>query len=260
MLNDDFATRIENRLREMLHQQLRGLKRKVEKEFSQESFIRELTALHEDPVYRRWFLDSEQYVIIRFIGRVSISIGRRLGEIYEKIPRYVTAARFELSQDKVAPKFDNLELDIGIPIEELSHKDAEHVKSVARSYFSNYNDLGLGIEIRYNFNPNDSARLRKDDRMANILITNRYFPIYLIFSSISPRHEAIARLRRASWNFLIGGQANSFLSELLGVDITRILDVPSIRDEIRREVDSIMKSLFTSYAFREVIGKISRLQ
>jgi len=84
MLNDDFATRIENRLREMLHQQLRGLKRKVEKEFSQESFIRELTALHEDPVYRRWFLDSEQYVIIRFIGRVSISIGRRLGEIYEK--------------------------------------------------------------------------------------------------------------------------------------------------------------------------------
>lgn len=257
MCDNSLAARVESRLREALRYHLHGLRDKIERDFSQASFEEELAALHGDPVYRRWFLDSPQYVLVRFMGRISISIGRRLGEIYEKIPRYTTAARFDLSQEEVAPRFDNLELDIGIPIESLSGEDAEHLRSVARSYFTNYNDLDLGIEIRYNFNPNDSARLRKDDRMANLLISDDYFPIYLVFSSISPRHEAIARLRRAGWNFLIGNRASSFMNELMNIDITRILETPSIRDEIQREVNSIMESLFSSYAFREVIRRRS---
>lgn len=255
MSNELLAARVESRVREALRYHLLGLRHKVEEDFSQISFERELAALRGDPVYRRWFLDSPQYVLVRFMGRISISIGRRLGEIYEKIPRFVTAARFHLSQEDIAPKFDNLELDIGIPIENLSPDDAEHVRSVVRSYHNNYNDLDLGIEIRYNFNPNDSARLRKDDRMAKLLISGNHFPIYLIFSSISPRHEAIARLRRAGWNFLIGNQASSFMNEMLDVDFTRILETPSIRDEIEKEVNSIMERLFSSYAFTEAVRR-----
>jgi hypothetical protein len=85
------------------------------------------------------------------------------------------------------------------------------------------------------------------------LTENDYFPIYLIFSSISPREDAISRLTRAGWNFLIGNRANSFMNELLDVDITRILDVPSIREEIQREVNSIMRGLFNTYAFKQAM-------
>jgi len=251
-MSEALRARIENRLRETLRYHLRGLKRKVEEDFGQGSFENELRALRGDPVYRRWFLDSPEYVLVRFMGRISISIGRRLGEIYEKIPRYVTAARFDLPHEKVAPKFDGLELDIGIPIVDLSSEDAVHVKSVARSYFQNYSDLSLGIEIRYNFNPNDSARLRKDVRMASLLTGNDYFPIYLIFSSISPREDAISRLTRAGWNFLVGDKAESFMNELLNVNIINILEIPSIREEIQREINSIMHELFNTYAFRQI--------
>jgi len=131
---------------------------------------------------------------------------------------------------------------------------ADHVKSIISSHFPNYNNLSVGIEIRYNFNPNDSSRLRKDVDMADLLTNNGYFPIYLIFSSISPREDAISRLTRGGWNFLIGNQAASFMNELLNVDITAILDVPSIREEIRTEVTSIMRELFNTYAFRQACG------
>lgn len=45
---------------------------------------------------------------------MSVSVGRRLDEIYDKIPRFVAAARFDLSPEQVAEKFHDLELDIGL--------------------------------------------------------------------------------------------------------------------------------------------------
>jgi len=253
-MNSDLEIRVTNRLQETLRYHLGGLRGKIKRDFGQASYEKELAALRRDPVYKRFSLDNPQYVLVRFMGRVSISIGRRLGEIYDKIPRYVTAARFDLSQEQVAPKFDGLELDIGIPLTGLSIEDADHVRSIISSHFPNYSNLSVGIEIRYNFNPNDSSRLRKDVDMADLLTNNGYFPIYLIFSSISPREDAISRLTRGGWNFLIGDQAASFMNELLSVDITAILDIPSVREEIRTEVNSIMRELFDTYAFRQACG------
>jgi len=69
-------------LKELRHH-LDGLREKVESDFSLASFQHELSRFRGDPVYSRFTFDRPEYVLIRFMGRVSISIGRRLGEIYD---------------------------------------------------------------------------------------------------------------------------------------------------------------------------------
>lgn len=114
---------------------------------------------------------------------------------------------------------------------------------------------GLGIEIRYNFNPNDSSRLRKDVEVAELLRKEGLSPIYLIFAENSPRDEAIARLKRAGWTFLVGKPALEFISELVGVDINGILDKPRISAEVKREIDETTTQIFGSFAFRSVLKR-----
>lgn len=190
------------------------------------------------------------------MGRMSISIGRRLGEIYDKIPRVAAQARYNLSKEQVAAKFSGLELDIGLQYKHISSEDREYVNSVLSEHFQKQNFdrfSGIGIEIRYNFNPNDSSRLRKDDKMAQLLIENNLYPIYLIFSTISPREEAIARLTRSGWNFLIGKDASDFSKDILGLDIETIMEDSAIKDMIETEVKSMMSDIFTSFAFKEAV-------
>lgn len=235
-----------------LRHHLSGWRAKVTEDFSKENYETELAALNSDPVYPKFHLNSPEYVIVRFMGRVSISIGRRLGEIYDKVPRLLAAARYNLSPSQVAPKFDRLELDIGLRFSQVSSTDQRYIRDICAKYFSDgLASGGIGIEIRYNFNPNDSSRLRKDEDMAEKLITNNLTPIYLIFSSISPRDEAIARLKRAGWTFIVGQQGLDFATELLGMDLSSILERPAVSSEIKSEVDGMMMDIKNSFAFSQ---------
>lgn len=247
--------RVEDRFLEELRHHLAGWKAKVLEDFGKASFEAELGALSQDPVYSKFHLHSPEYVLIRLMGRMSISIGRRLGEIYDKLPRFVAQARFGLSKDQVAPKMGGkLELDICVPFLRLSAADIAYVRGITHSHMSLQADKsGLGIEIRYNFNPNDSSRLRKDVDMAEFLRAQSLTPIYLIFAENSPRDEAIARLKRAGWTFLIGRPALDFLSELVGADINSLLDKPRIAAEIKKEIDEMTGQMFNSHAFRTAI-------
>ncbi len=235
---------------------MRGWKDKVAEDFSTESVQRELDALRKDPVYATFFLASREYVMVRLIGRMSISIGRRLGEIYDKVPRLIAQARFALSKDQVAPKMGgNLELDVCIPFALVSQEDRAHAIATAKKHLELKAPVakGLGIEIRYNFNPNDSARLRKDVDMAGYLKEAGLTPIYLIFAENSPRDEAIARLKRAGWNFLVGREGLNFMSELVGVDINSFLTRPAVAQEIEREMGEMTMSIFDA-AFKTLRG------
>lgn len=258
MESNNYQRQIEERFLRSLQSHLAGLRAKVEKDFSQSSFEQELAALSSDPIYPSFAFDTPEYVLVRLVGRVSISIGRRLGEIYDKIPRFLVAARFGLAPEQVAPKYEGLELDIGLRLSLLVQADQEHVREVVQRRLGlllpNTGD-GVGIEIRYNFNPNDSARLRKDVAMATHLQHAGLLPIYLIFSAISPRDEAIARLRRAGWNFLVGTSAITFAQDLFGLDIASILDSPKVKAEVQEEVASIMKAMIKSYAFQAVLAR-----
>jgi len=250
MINPDHQAQLEEAFLVALRHHLSGLRSKVEDDFSEEGFKHELTNLESDAVYSQFALASPEYVLIRLMGRMSISIGRRLGEIYDKIPRLVAVARFGLAAEQVAPKINGLELDIGLDFSSLSEDDTDFIKEVVRKHLELTNcQEGLGIEIRYNFNPNDSARLRKDVSMAEYLGAINLVPIYLIFSSISPRQEAIGRLKRAGWTFLIGSQAIAFAQELLGLDLARILEKPKIKAEVEQQIQTIMREIFSSYAF-----------
>lgn len=244
------------RFKSELNHHLEGWREKIESDFSKESYVGELSDLKSDKLYTIFGFATPQYVLIRLMGRMSISIGRRLGEIYDKIPRVAAQARYNLSKEQVAAKFSGLELDIGLQYKHISPEDREYVNSVLSEHFQKQNFdrfSGIGIEIRYNFNPNDSSRLRKDDEMAQLLIENNLFPIYLIFSTISPRDEAIARLTRSGWNFLIGKDASDFSKDILGLDIETIMEDSAIKDMIETEVKSMMSAIFTSFAFKEAV-------
>lgn len=262
---DNFQVRLEEQFLIALRHHILGLRAKVESDFSKASFDRELGDLQADPIYPKFALDSAEYVLVRFMGRMSISIGRRLGEIYDKIPRFLAAARFGLTPSQIAPKFEGLELDICLLSSDLSREDRSHVEEVVASnptlrkcpLFTSCR--GIGIEIRYNFNPNDSARLRKDVSMANHLKDANLLPVYLIFSAISPREEAIARLQRAGWTFIIGEAAVSFAQSLLGLDLAEILDRPKIKAEVKKDIAEVMKAMIDSYAFQKAIGTTVRI-
>ena len=237
----------------VIKEQLVGLKLKVLNDFTKENFDRELSELKTDPVYSKFSFDCPEYVLIRLMGRISISVGRRLGEIYDKVPRYAASARFNLPPEKIAPKFDRLELDVGLNFTDIHGSDKDHITRIFNKFLNGTRILnGLGIEIRYNFNPNDSSRLRKDVDMGKKLVANNLCPIYLIFSAISPRQDAISRLKNSGWNFLIGQDAINFMSELVDLDITTILDEKVVYLNIKSVVDDIMKTLVKSYPFTEV--------
>jgi len=247
---------LENKFIEVIRHQFKGLASKVLSDFSKENYEAELAALDSDPVYEKFAFNRAEYVLIRFMGRISISVGRRLGEIYDKVPRFAAAARFGLTPEQIAPKLDGLELDIGLKFAGLNAADQEHGKNVYKKHIgSDLDTPGIGMEIRYNFNPNDSSRLRKDVHMVELLVGHGLKPIYLVFSSISPRQDAISRLTNSGWTFLTGSPAIAFITELLEIEIQSILDKPAIKNETKKVVDEIMKDLVGSHAFQQVLSK-----
>lgn len=252
MANSKTEAQIEEKFMDELKHHLSGWHTKISEDFGEENFNNELSLLQSDPVYSKFGFAIPEYVLVRLMGRFSISIGRRLGEIYDKVPRFVTSARFNLEPSEVAPIFDGLQLDICVPVASLSGEDNEYVSSVFTGYFPESEIRnGIGIEIRYNFNPNDSSRLRKDEKMASLLRDAGLFPVYLIFSEISPRDEAIARLKRAGWSFVVGKAAEEFMYNLVGMDFSKILDRPKIQNEIRKEIDALMSEMRNSKAFKQ---------
>ena len=252
--DERYGSNVEIRFLEALRHHLAGWRAKVASDFSLQSYTKALQGLKGDSLYPKFAFDCPEYVLVRLMGRMSISIGRRLGEIYDKIPRFVAAARFSIPEETVAPMMENLELDIGLRFSQVSQADAEHIKAVIQNFTGQpVEGDGIGIEIRYNFNPNDSARLRKDCDMAGYLTDARLFPVYLVFSAISPRDEAIARLTRAGWSFIVGGRASEFSNELFGINLGNILEQELIRAEIKREVSALFDDIFLSAAFTGVL-------
>ena len=246
---------IEARFLELLNRAYEGWQQKIEADFSAGAFAHELELLESDDLYSTFGLATPEYVLIRLMGRMSISIGRRLGELYDNLPKYVASERFGITPAQVARKVSGLNLDVCIPTAELLTEDQEAVTACALTHLDvDITEMaGLGIEIRYNFNPNDSARLRKDVAMADGLVEQDLVPVYLVFSAISPREDAIRRLRNAGWRFLIADQASSFTKDLLGLDLAVLFNDPKVRKIVANGVDGMMASLFGSAAFRGAV-------
>ena len=247
---------IEEKLIQQLDHHLNGLKEKINNDFNQEAFNIEINALKSDSLYKNFHLASKEYALIRLMGRISVSIGRRLGEIYDKIPRLIAQYAFDIPEDRIAPKMGGkLELDICLPFDVINQRNRQHINEVIKKYADNQYKNGVGIEIRYNFNPNDSSRLRKDVDMVKYLIDEKLTPIYMIYSSISPRDEAIARLKRAGWQFVVGEAAFNFSKELFKIDISKVFEKNSVNSEIKIKIKEIMETLFLSYAFQQIVNK-----
>lgn len=237
-----------------LRHHLEGWQSKVNNDFSKEAYDIEMAALSVDPVYAKFHLASPDYILIRLMGRMSVSIGRRLGELYDKIPRLAAQARYKLDREKVVVKFDGLELDVALTLSELSREDVKHLLETCQRHLKIRLERfkGLATEIRYNFNPNDSARLRKDKHLGEVLQAEGYYPLYLVFAENSPRlGDAVAGLKRGGWQFLIGTPALQFMADLVGFDIGNVLDRPEVSKEIKKEIQALMQSIRKSYAYQQ---------
>lgn len=252
MSNRTSLTQVEERFLSELKHHISGWENKVSSDFNNKNVAVELDKLRGDPVYSAFGFDCTEYVAVRLVGRMSISIGRRLGEIYDKIPRFVAAARFALKPEQVAEKFDGLEVDLAIRCSLLNPIDKVEVKNVICKYTDSHFYEGIGIEIRYNFNPNDSARLRKDVQMAESLQSEKLLPVYLVFSDISPRDDAIARLKRAGWTFLVGEEAKTFSVQLLSTDFTSVLQKEEIKTQTHLAIKKLLKSIFDNDLMRQI--------
>src|SRR5689334_20750639 len=129
-MSEDF----EERFLQVIRHQLLGLSSKVLSDFSKENYEYELAGLQTDPVYEKFSFNRAEYVLIRFMGRISISVGRRLGEIYDKVPRFAAAARFNLTPEQIALKLAGLELDICLNFAQLSQEDQQHLAAVYKKH------------------------------------------------------------------------------------------------------------------------------
>lgn len=255
------AAATERRFLELLERALDGWQAKVDRDFSESSAASELASLASDEVYSKFGLASHGYVLIRLMGRMSISIGRRLGELYDNLPKFVAAARFGLQPADVSARIAGLNLDVCVPFRRLSASDkalAIETTNAALGSVATASNAGLGIEIRYNFNPNDSARLRKDVAMAEGLLAQGLVPIYLVYSGISPRAEAIARLRRAGWHFLIADEAAAFTRSLLGLDLSSLMQSEKVRKQVQEGMNGVMSAIAGSAAMTNALGDYGR--
>ena len=243
------------RFLEELRHHIEGWKKKVYDDFGERNFYEELHALSVDPVYAKFHLATPEYVFVRLMGRMSVSIGRRLGEIYDKIPRFAAQGRYNLRRDQVVTRFDGLELDILLLFSHLDEEGLQHLSKVSGEHLMiDPNEFsGLGIEVRYNFNPNDSARLRKDKDLASLLMKQNLYPVYLVFADNSPRLEdAVKSLKRSGWNFLIASPALKFMADVVGFDISKALDDAKVSAEIRKETEQLMHNIWTSFAAKQL--------
>lgn len=247
------AHELESLIIQELNNQLDGL---IEKslDFNKDNFQRELSLLKSDTLYPTFNLDTVEYTVIRLMGRMSISIGRRLGELYDTIPRNLAMHRYDLNKQQVSPLYNGLAVDVCLSKDFIEITKFYFIETAYLHYFCNkLCTNGLGIEIRYNFNPNDSSRLRKDCVMAQEILSHQLTPIYLVYSSISPRDEAIARLQRSGWNFLIGQRALDFSSEILGLDVSTIWRNQKIKNVIHSKINEMMNNIKKSYGIQEFI-------
>jgi len=91
--------------------------------------------------------------------------------------------------------------------------------------------------------------------MADKLQAAELFPVYLIYSAISPRDEAIARLKRAGWTFLQGKDASDFTTSLFAIDFMATMENEKVWGEVKAEVREIMSGIFESKAFEQIKKK-----
>ena len=132
---DDLQATMRSHMVRSLRWHFAGWKAKIQRDFSATGYATELDSLRGDAVYHLFSFDRPEYALIRLMGRMSISIGRRLGEIYDKLPRLAAAARFNLSMDEVVQKISGLEVDLILRTVSLADSDQIYLNDVLSRQF-----------------------------------------------------------------------------------------------------------------------------
>ena len=196
-----------------------------------------------DPLFSRFNLDTQEFVLAKSGGGLVTSIHRKVGDLIEKNVQHVFRERTGI--DEITYDADILvdgepktrELDALLLIDEVDGGDATarlrkvldedgdglgDVRSLADFTEGSTEWRGMGFEIRHCYQSADSKRAQADIAMADHLKSENIMPVMLIFCEDS-NQDVISRYR--NYMFVYEGK-NSFelVERLTGFDYAAFLD------------------------------------
>jgi hypothetical protein len=215
----------------------------------------------EDPLFSRFHLDTQEFVLAKLGNGLQTSIHRKIGDLIEtniqQIIRHKLGIDSPITYDAtivVDGEEKARELDALIRPDELSGEDKERVEEFIATHGDSFNvnqtlssfddseELpyeAIGFEIRHCYQSADSKRAQADIAMANHLINEDIMPVMLILCSDS-NQDVIGRYK--NYMHVYEGE-NSFqlIQTLSGFDYAQFLD------DREPMIDNKMETIFKMF-------------
>lgn len=216
-----------------------------------------------DPFYAWIGLDNGAvYAAHKAAGGLT-SVYRQLGVGCERLVRFIFASCFTLNQEQMTWQYEYSKqnkstgihsLDVKVALTDLSGKSKDRLNSWLEEFRKSSSVkrpklVGSVFEVRQGYKSADSKRQNADLRFGMHAYQESLLPVFLLMSAqIS---EPVANRYRADGMLvLIGSDENNpmistfaFFREVVGFDLAEFFKRNS--QELKREVDSIVKSLLT---------------
>lgn len=197
----------------------------------------------KDPLFSRFNLDTQEFVLAKSGGGLVTSIHRKVGDLVEKNVQQIFSERTGV--DKITydaeivvdgePKTRELdalllldEVDNGeatTRLQQVIHEDGEEVngnKNPADLIDADTEWEGIGFEIRHCYQSADSKRVQADIAMARHLQSKNIMPVMLICCEDS-NQSVVSRYRNHMFVYE-GDDAFELIERLTGFDYAGFLD------------------------------------
>lgn len=197
----------------------------------------------QDPLFSRFNLDTQEFVLAKSGGGLVTSIHRKLGDLIEKNVQHIFRERTgidEITYDAeivVDGESKTRELDALLLLNEVDNrKSTSRLQQVIdedgdglgdNKRLSDFTEestewRGMGFEIRHCYQSADSKRAQADIAMAEHLKSENIMPVMLIFCEDS-NQDVISRYRNYMFVYE-GGNSFELVERLTGFDYAEFLD------------------------------------
>lgn len=214
----------------------------------------------EDPLFSRFNLDTQEFVLAKSGGGLVTSIHRKVGDLVEETVQEIFRERMgvdEITYDAeivVDGETKVRELDALLPLDIVDDGEpARRLQQVidedgdglsANKSLSDFTDedtswRGMGFEIRHCYQSADSKRSQADIAMAEHLKNNNIMPVMLIFCEDS-NQSVISRYRNHMFVYE-GTDSFELVERLTGFDYAGFLD------EHEGQIDGKMDDVFEMF-------------
>lgn len=235
-MSDDLAQKLEQSINSELNTVLDYARRKNIKEQRLE--------YAEDPLFSRFNLDTQEFVLAKSGGGLVTSIHRKVGDLIEINVQQIFRETYDLDEVTYDAKIvvdgeekvreldgllllDEAEGEMRDRLDQVINEDAHRAEGDNTSLDEFVGEggkewRGMGFEIRHCYQSADSKRAQADIAMANHLRNNDILPVMLIFCEDS--NQAVISRYRNSMYVSEGNNSFDLVERLTGFDYAGFLD------------------------------------